>query len=373
MWRAAEDARKASSPIKLQSNRDVVFSDVESVSTIPSRVQIHKDPELIEAGLIKLKEKILEQKMRKGGSSFSRSVGESNTSADKEIKFISPEDFSFKKPKFRPNPTSISAPRSRKVAKAPDFESYAGFNDTEQMSRPTSRTNLTRFIEPQKDSVVTKGGRQRKQASGKQTKKAVITTSSWRKGVSIAKKVLGDKTQDVAKSSSNRSTTSTSSKSPSPRAPISRLTSPKKSPERTKVPKDLSEKKESKPKRYPVKRKVENPPKKAVPKVKSRHYDSFEVQKYIERTKSERRKQISKEKFEKEKAEKEKAHKLQQLFEFQKKAVKKSVRANKMDCEKENEDISTTGRESTQPPRSVQKSLTPEYFYNVDIPFIESQ
>jgi hypothetical protein len=150
---------------------------------------------------------------------------------------------------------------------------------------------------------------QRKVKTGDGGRSAIITTSSWRQGAALTRKVLANKTQENTSSTSITSET-TSTKSS---AVVKKDSEPVKISKKPKTPPKVTRKP----------RKIEKPPVEAPPKVKARHYNPSDVQTYIENTRKQRKEQMMAEKRKQIEAEKEKDKRLKELFDFQKKALKR--------------------------------------------------
>ena len=299
--------QRTSSPLK-SGRTDIVFSDIESVSTIPSRPL--KDPRAIEEGMIKLKEKILRQKQ----SSAQSVVGRQPSRADEQqVRFLDPEEYSLstshqtRAPQVAPK----SIVRKRKKATAPTLDNNIGCNEPQKPVRKPPQPVQLKPKTPEPKPVMRQPV-QRKVKTGDGGKSAIITTSSWRQGAALTRKVLGNKTDENTSSTSITSeTTSTKSSKvvKKENQPVKKATKKPKTP--PKVP------------RKP--RKIEKPPAEEPPKIKARHYNPSDVQSYIENTRKLRKEQMVAEKRKQIAAEKEKEKRLKELYDFQRKALKRST------------------------------------------------
>ncbi|KAL5250424.1 hypothetical protein ACHWQZ_G016225 [Mnemiopsis leidyi] len=299
--------QRTSSPLK-SGRTDVVFSDIESVSTIPSRPL--RDPKSIEDGMIKLKEKILRQKQLSAQSVVRR---EASRVDEQQVRFLDPEEYSLttshntRAPQVAPK----SIVRKRKKATAPTLDNNIGCNEPQKpVKKPPQPVQLKpKSPEPK---PVTRQPVQRKVKAGDSGKSAIITTSSWRQGAALTRKVLGNKTEENTSSTSITSeTTSTKSSKVAKKENLSFKKPTRKAKTPPKAPK--------KPK------KIEKPPLEEPPKIKARHYNPSDVQNYIENTRKLRKEQMVAEKRKQIAAEKEKEKRLKELYDFQKKALKRST------------------------------------------------
>ena len=314
-----------SSPVRsgVRTTADVMFSDSESVSTIPSRpIRDRKD---VEEGMIKLKQRILKQKE---SSLKLLQKGTKEKSPEQQVRFLDPNEYNVASYREPTNPTQQvtvrDIVRKRKKATAPAFETYSGFSEAQKPVKKPSAFNNEAVTTAKKATAksvqirpasphVTKEPAQRKVALGADSKKSIITTSSWRQGAALTRKVLGNKTQETVSSQSTTSESNSSRKD-------------------SEAPKNITSSQPTKAARKPIKspakvprkpKKIEKPPVEEPPKVKARHYNPTDVQQYIEQTRKQRKQQLLSEKKQQIAAEKEKEKRLQELFEFQKKAVKR--------------------------------------------------
>ena len=312
--------RRTSSPLKQASARSStnLFSDAESVSTIHSNTgrSAPRDPVKMQEGMMKLKEKIIRQK------EMALSASQNNI----EVRYLDPKNYDASKPAH----TNNRDVRKRKKATAPVSETYKGFNEAQKVPKPV-RKHVSIAPEPSVRYVPEQPRSQepprRKVAAAPQDKSAIITTSSWRQGAAITRKVLGNKTQETDTSSSSISVNTDTSTKREVAKPVSTAAKPVAKP---KPKSKVTPKKEEPPvvtKKPGVPRlglgPKAKPVKEALPQVKARHYNPTEVQKYIEKTKKQRKKAEAEQKLKDAKAEKEKEARLQELFNFQNKGMKK--------------------------------------------------
>ena len=298
--------QRTSSPLK-SGRTDVVFSDIESVSTIPSRPI--RDPKAIEEGMIKLKEKILKQKQLSGQIRKGKDLYKVE---DQQVRFLNPEEYSISTSQYTraPQVAPKSIVRKRKKATAPTLENNIGCNQPQKPVKKPPQPVQTRSKTPEPKPVIRQPV-QRKVKTGDGGKSAIITTSSWRQGAALTRKVLGNKTQE------NTSSTSITSETMSTKS-SEVVKTESQSTKKVKKPKT--------PPKVPRKpRKIEKPPAEELPKVKARHYNPSDVQSYIENTRKQRKEQMAAAKKKQIEAEKEKEKRLKELFDFQRKALKRST------------------------------------------------
>ena len=295
-----------SSPVK-GGRSDLVFSDIESVSTIPSRPV--KDPKALEEGMIRLKEKILRQKQ---SSSAARNT--TIKSSDSQVRFLAPEQYNpagtSYNSKSAPQVVSSKVVRKRKKATAPVLEHAHGCNEAQKPVKKHPAPVHTKPATPDHRPALKPAPKpmQRKVKTGVNSTNTIITTSTWRQGAALTRKVLGNKTQETSTSTSITSDTST------PKSETKKISAPGKSVKRSKSP--------AKAVRKP--RKIEKVPVEEPPKVKARHYDPKDVKQYMQETRKQRKGQLAADKKRQQEAEKEKEKRLKELDDFRKKALKKS-------------------------------------------------
>lgn len=307
--------QRTSSPLK-HGRTDLVFSDVDSVSTIPSRPL--KDPKAIEEGMIKLKEKILRQKQM---SNRSRELeNKPSRSSENQVRFLDPQQYSAATSHHSQAqqiaPQSIV--RKRKKATAPSLDHYPGCNEAQKPVRKILPIVRVKSPEVVKQPVI------RKVKSGEAgSKSTIITTSSWRQGAALTRKVLGNKTQETTTTTSTTSVTSETTSTKSDKKDVTKKEPSKKSVRKVAKPKSPSKVKSPVPVVVRKPRKIKKPVVEEPPKVKARHYDLGDVKQYIEHSRKQRKEQQLAERKKQAEAEAEKEKRLKELDEFRKKALKR--------------------------------------------------
>ena len=316
-------ARLSSSPLR-KNRAEVHFSDTESVSTIHSSARPVSDPKAYEQGMMKLKETILRQKQQL--------ATKKRNPEEQEVRFLDPAIYNTS----RTNNNSASSSRVPGAAKdvarkrikatAPVIQNYPGCNEAQKPVRKVVQPAAA--PEPLPPPVTRHPKRRVTATTG--DKGAIITTSSWRQGAALTRKVLSNKTQETTSTTTSVTSEKSSEKSESVKQPKSKtfISAPP-------------------PKRSPVKKtKINKPPVEEVPAVKAKHYDTAKVQRYIENTRKQRKKQQQDEKKKLEEAEKKKEERLQDLYSFQKKALKRSKGAASPSPQNRSRSTKTTSSES---------------------------